>query len=144
MTKSSIVIAPSDTTNLKPTPVLTDWVLAGEPETRSKLLARSRDKTSYTMVWDCTAGRFNWHYPSDETLVVLDGEAFVGTKEGEERRIGPGDGVFFPAGASATWRVSRYIRKVAFLRQTLPPPLGFGVRAWHLLLRTLGRGKGGL
>jgi hypothetical protein len=97
------------------------------------------------MAWDCTAGRFQWHYNVDETLVVLAGEAFISSDGGEETRIGPGDVVYFPAGVSATWRVTDYIRKVAFLRQPVPPPFGFGVRAWHAFLRMAGiRKTGGL
>jgi uncharacterized cupin superfamily protein len=141
----SIVIATADTTSVKPTSVTPSWILTGKPENRAKRLAESRDRNSYTMAWDCTAGRFNWHYNLDETVVVLSGEAFISSDGLEETRIGPGDVVYFPAGCSATWRVTDYIRKVAFLRQPIPPPLGFGVRAWNALLRILGlRPEGGL
>jgi uncharacterized cupin superfamily protein len=119
-----------------------EQVLEGKPETRSRELARSNDKTFYCMVWDCTAGRFNWNYNKDESLVVLTGEAFISYDGGEERRIGPGDAVFFPAGTKARWRVPKYIRKVAFVRHTMPRPAGFGVRAWNVLLRKL-NGSGG-
>src|ERR1041384_2237617 len=101
---TSIVFAATDTAGLPAALITSDWVLDGRPETRSKQLARSRDGSSYAMVWDCTAGQFNWHYSKDETLVVLTGEAFISTEKGQERRIGPGDIVFFPAGTSATWR----------------------------------------
>jgi hypothetical protein len=131
----SIVMAAAATADLEPAPVSPDWILDGTPEMRSKELARSHDRTSYIMVWDCTAGRFNWHYNKDETLVVISGEAFITNEKGEERRIGPGDIVFFPAGTSAAWHVTSYIRKVAFLRHTMPRPLGLGVLAWNLLLR---------
>jgi uncharacterized cupin superfamily protein len=134
----AIVIAAAAAAALEPAPVSPDWVLNGTPETRSKELARSHDGTSYVMVWDCTAGRFNWHYNKDETLVVISGEAFITNEKGEERRLGPGDIVFFPAGTSSTWRVTKYIRKVAFLRHTMPRPLGFGVLAWNKLLRIVG------
>ena len=134
----SIVIAAAATADLAPAPVSPDWVLNGTPETRSKELARSHDRTSYVMVWDCTAGRFNWHYSKDETLVVISGEAFITNEKGEERRLGPGDRVFFPAGSSCTWRVTNYIKKVAFLRHTMPRPLGFGVVAWNKLLQIVG------
>jgi len=134
----AIVIAAAGTADLEPAPVSPEWVLNGTPETRSKELARSHDGTSYVMVWDCTAGRFNWHYNKDETLVVISGEAFITNEKGEERRLGPGDIVFFPAGTSCTWRVTKYIRKVAFLRHTMPRPLGFGVLAWNKLLRIVG------
>jgi uncharacterized cupin superfamily protein len=133
----SIVIDVASTTDLQTTPISADWVLEGTPETRSKELARSHDLTSHVMVWDCTAGRFKWHYNKDETLVVLSGEAFI-TNGSEERRIGPGDVVFFPAGSSSTWRVPKYIKKVAFLRHTMPRPLGFGVLAWNKFIRLVG------
>ena len=133
----SIVIDCASTTDLPATPISADWVLEGRPETRSHELARSDDRTSFAMVWDCTAGRFKWHYNKDETLVVVSGEAFI-TTNGGERRIGPGDMVFFPAGCSATWHVPKYIKKVAFLRHTMPRPLGFGVLAWNKLLRIIG------
>ena len=51
---------------------------------------------------------------------------------------GPGDVVFFPAGTSCTWSVPTYIKKVAFLRHTMPRPLGLGVLAWNRLLRIVG------
>lgn len=141
----SIVIAAADTTNVRATSVTPSWILAGKPETRAQQLSRSKDRNSYTMVWDCTAGNFNWYYSLDETLVVLEGEAFIKSDGLEERRIGAGDVVFFPAGCSATWRVTNYIRKVAFLRHPIPPPIGFGVRAWNALVRVvLGRQQGGL
>jgi len=132
-----IVIDVASTADLQRTPISGDWVLEGTPLTRSRELARSRDLTSFVMVWDCTAGRFNWHYNKDETLVVLSGEAFI-TIENVERRIGAGDVVFFPAGSSSTWRVPNYIKKVAFLRHTMPRPLGFGVLAWNRFLRMVG------
>jgi len=131
----SIVIAAAATPDLKAAPIARDWILDGSPETHNKQIAKSSDQTSVTMVWDCTAGRFTWHYSTDETLVVTSGEAFISDQNGGERRIAPGDIVFFPAGTSATWRVPTYIRKVAFLRQTMPRPVGYGVRAWNLLLR---------
>ena len=105
-----IVIAAATTADLEPAAVTPDWVLNGMPETRSKKLARSHDRTSHVMVWDCTAGHFNWYYDKDETLVVISGEAFITNEKGEERQLGPGDVVFFPAGTSSTWRVPCYIK----------------------------------
>ena len=97
------------------------------------------------MVWDCTAGRFNWHYNKDETVVVMSGEAFISHENATERRIGPGDVVFFQAGTSAEWRVAKYISKVAVLRHTMPRPFGYCVLAWNLFLRKVGlRSSSGL
>jgi len=131
----SIVIAPTADADLQATSAVPNGILNGRPHTRSKELARSHDRTSHVVVWDCTAGRFIWHYSRDEAFVVLDGEAFITDEKGEERRIGTGDVVFFPAGTSSRWYVPEYIRKVAFLRHSMPRPLGFGVLAWNLLLR---------
>src|SRR3989442_6409219 len=117
-----VLIAAAASADLDAAPISRDWVLDGKPETRSKELARSHDRTSYVTVWDCTAGRFDWHYNKDETLVVISGEAFISDENGVERRIGPGDVVFFQAGTSAAWRVPNHIKKNALLRHT-PPPL---------------------
>jgi uncharacterized cupin superfamily protein len=131
----SIVIAAAAAAALEPAPISPGWILDGTPKAENKILAKSPDGTSSTVVWECTAGRFNWHYSEDETVVVISGEVFVTTETGEERRLGEGDIGFFPAGSSAVWRVPDRIKKVAFLRKDLPPPLGFGVRAWHKLLQ---------
>jgi len=127
----SIVIAAAAAAELAPSPISPDWILNGEPEARKKELAKSRDQTSYVMAWDCTPGRFNWHYTQDETVVVISGEVFITIDEGVERRLGAGDAAFFPAGSSATWRVTQHVRKVAVLREALPHPLALFIRAWR-------------
>lgn len=133
-----IVIAASTDAELEPAPISPSWILAGTPQARSKILAKSRDGTSYVMAWECTAGRFKWHYSEDETVVVTSGEVIITTETGAEMRLGPGDMGFFPAGSSCTWHVTDRIKKVAVLRKDLPLPLGIGVRAWHKLLRNVG------
>jgi len=105
---------------------------------RSKKFARSNDFTAYLMVWDCSPGKFNWHYSKDEWLVVVSGEVFISNGNGAERRLGPGDWGFFPAGTSALWRVTSHLRKVAIVRETLPRPLGLALRLWRGGLRKLG------
>ena len=135
-----IVLATAADAQLEPEPIPADWILAGTPVARAKKLAKSRDFTSYIMVWDCTPGRFNWHYNKDETLVVVSGEVFISDGKSEERRLGPGDFAYFPGGTSATWRVTSHLRKVAVVRETLPLPLGFAIRACKGLLRRAGIG----
>ena len=56
----------ADLSDLALSPILS--ALAGTPAARSKILATSRDHTSCVMVWECTAGRFNWNYCVDETV----------------------------------------------------------------------------
>jgi uncharacterized cupin superfamily protein len=133
----------ADLSDLEPAPIRP--ALAGTPAARSKILARSRDRTSCIMVWECTAGRFNWDYCVDETVVIISGEVFISTEEGEERRLGQGDMGFFPAGSSCVWHVKDHIKKIAFLRHDLPPLLGLGVKCWHKLLDIVGlRGQSSL
>jgi uncharacterized protein len=138
----SIVIEAAESADLEPAPISPDWILAGSPKARSKVLAKSHDRTSVIMVWECTAGRFNWHYSEDEVVVVISGEVFITTENGEIRRLRQGDMGFFPAGSSCTWLINDSIKKIAVLRKDLPPLLGVGVRGWHKLLRVVGlRGR---
>jgi uncharacterized protein len=136
----SIVFSPlsATTTDLKPSPICADCVLAGKPEAKSKLLAKSRDGTSYVVAWECNSGRFKWHYIEDETLTIVAGEAFISTEPGEECRLGPGVTAFFPAGSSCEWRVPDRVRKVAVMRKSLGYPFGLGVRAWFKILAIVG------
>jgi len=134
----AIVIASAASADLGPAPITPDWIIEGAPEARNRLLARSDDRTSSVLVWECTPGRFNWSYAEDEAVSIISGEVFITTADGLERRLGPGDMAYFTAGSSCTWRVTERVRKVAFLRKDMPLLLGFAVRAWHKLLRIIG------
>jgi uncharacterized cupin superfamily protein len=135
-----IVIATPTAFELGPeaTPILPNWVLSGTPSSRVKNVVRSRDWTSHVVVWECTRGKFKWHYHQDEVLVIVSGEVFITTEEGQECRLGPGDMAFFPAGSSGTWRVPERVRKVAVIRETIWWPLGLGLKIWKKLLRLAG------
>jgi len=133
-----IVLETAAALHLDPEPIPKDWILSGSTDATSKKLAKSADFTSYIMVWDCTPGRFVWHYNKDETLVVVSGEVFITNEHGQERRLGPGDFAFFPGGSSATWRVTNRLRKVAVVRETLPRALGFFIRGFKGALRRAG------
>ena len=136
--RPSIVMATAATVELEPEPIPPDWILSGSPVARCKNLVRSRDWTSTVVVWDCTAGRFHWHYSQDESMLVISGEAFLLLENGEERRYGPGDVGFFPAGTTCTWRVADYIRKVAVVRESIWWPLGPCLKVSKKLLRVTG------
>jgi uncharacterized cupin superfamily protein len=101
-------------------------------------VVRSHDLTSDIVVWECTAGRFECQYHQDEALIVVAGEAFITDDKGEERRLGPGDLGFFPAGTSCIWRVPESVRKIAVLRETMWRPVGLGLKIWKRLLRIVG------
>jgi uncharacterized cupin superfamily protein len=134
----SVLIEQTASTDLEPAPIFPDWILKGTPQARSKVLVRTHDRTCFISVWECSAGIFNWQYGEDETVVIISGEAFIGVHEGKERRLGPGDLGFFPAGTSCIWRIDNHVKKVAVVRKDLPPMVGVGVRAWHKFLRRVG------
>lgn len=123
---------------LEPEPFPPGWVVSGSPQARCKKVVRSDDRTSHIVVWDCTPGSFKWHYGMDEAIVVISGEAFMVNDKGEERRFGPGDLGFFPAGTSCTWRITEHLLKVGVLKESMWRPLGLAVKAWHKVLRLVG------
>jgi len=123
---------------LEPGSIPAEWLLGGEPETRSKLLGKSRDQLAYIMLWECGAVSYKWHYTMDEAYIVLSGEGFMTDEKGVERRYGPGDVAFFPAGTNATWRHPDHFRKVAVLKDSVWRPVGFGVKVCMKLSKALG------
>ena len=100
---------------LEPGSIPSGWLLSGQPETRSKVLGKSRDRLGYVVLWECGAVSYKWHYSKDEAYIVLSGEGFMTDEKGVERRFGPGDVAFFPAGTNATWRHPDHFRKIAVL-----------------------------
>ena len=119
-------------------PIRPAWILEGNPVARNKLIAAASDGTSSTLMWDCTAGRFNWHYQIDETICVVEGSVIVRDHGGATRALVAGDTAFFPAGSSAEWTVDTYVRKIAFMRQPLPQTLVITKRMYRALKRLVG------
>ena len=123
---------------LNPSPIHPEWVIEGNPIARNKVLSSSVDGTASTLIWDCTAGRFNWFYDVDETIYVIEGGVVIRDAGGAARRLSAGDTIFFPAGARAEWHVEDYIRKIAFCRVPLPRPIVFARRGYRFLKRLVG------
>jgi uncharacterized protein len=128
-----IFAAPADV-DLNPAPIPADWIIEGNPQARSRRLAASADGTSTVMAWSCTAGRFKWHYTVDETIHLISGEVFVTDENGNVRRVGAGDMIFFPAGSVSTWYIPDHVRKLAVCRQSMPRLAGFALRAFNKLV----------
>ena len=140
MARLIALAASASAVDLQPSPITPDSIRAGTPEARSKVLAKSQDGTSYIMVWECTAGRFRWHYSEDETVVVIAGEVcLLRMRRAKNVDLDKATWGSFPAGSSCIWLVKSRVKKVAVLRKDLPFPVGLGVRAWHKLLRILGQ-----
>jgi len=139
MTVESIVRLGVGQVNLNPSPIYPSWILEGNPIARNKVLSSSADGTASTLIWDCTAGRFNWVYDVDETIYVIEGGVVIRDQAGGARRLSAGDTIFFPAGARAEWHVEDYIRKIAFCREPLPWPVVFAKRGFRFLRRLIGK-----
>lgn len=134
----SILITTPSTLDLLPEVIPPEWISGGTPVARKVKIATSHDWTSSIVVWDCTPGRFQWHYMQDESVFVVSGEAFMVGENGEERRFGAGDFGFFPAGTTCNWRVTEHFRKVAVLREPMWRPLGFVFKVAKKALRAMG------
>lgn len=118
---------------LRPAPITSSWIIEGTPVARNAQLFRNRDWSSWTMMWECTSGRFNWFYDIDETVHIVEGSVIITADGQPPRRLGPGDVAFFPAGSHAVWFVESYVRKIAFCRRTIPAPIDFLIRVYRKL-----------
>ena len=118
-----LVHSTAATTAMRAAPIDPSWIVEGDPQARVSSLSRSADGRAWTDLWDCTAGRFRWHYALDETIHVLEGEATVIDQTGRVWSLTPGDTVTFHHGTVAHWHVANYVRKVAFCHHPAPPPV---------------------
>ena len=123
---------------LEPGLIPSEWLLSGDPATRSKLLGKTRDRLSYAMLWECGAVSYKWYYTKDEAYIVLSGEGIMIDDKGVEHRYGPGDVAFFPAGTKATWRHPNHFRKVAVLKDPIWQPLAVALKGWNRILGVVG------
>ena len=131
------IVAAHSNIPLRPAPINPDWIIEGNPTASAATVSRSSDKLASTVVWECTEGKFNWHYDIDETILILEGSIMVESDEMKPTRYGPGDIVLFRKGAHARWHVERKVRKVAFCQRVQPRFFGFGLRAMGRLRRML-------
>jgi uncharacterized protein len=130
-----------ETTNLvvdlTPRPIDPSWIIEGNPEAKWNVLSKSADGLASTMVWECSEGKFNWFYDFDETILILEGSIVVESDTMAPTRYGPGDVIFFRDGAHARWHVEGRVKKLAFCRKTQPVLVGFALRVFSKLKRTL-------
>lgn len=131
--KTALVITPESAV-LKPSPIRKDWIIEGEPKTEAAMIARTDDGSTKVFVWQTTKSRFTWTYGFDEVVHVIDGEVFLTDRSGKERRAGPGDVIFFPAGTKVTWRVPDHVKKIATMKNALPKPIA-SVMRWVRMAR---------
>ena len=112
-----------DRRDLEPSPIPAEDVLRGDPVARSLTVAELGDGMS-VWLWDCTPGRFRWHFRyGDEVVHIVDGAVTVTDQEGGVVRLGPGDVAAFSADTWAIWDVEQHVRKVAVTRGLPGDPL---------------------
>ncbi len=144
-----------DDDDLAPAPINPAWIVEGEPVARARSVSVDQDGSVRVWLWECSAGRFDWHYGStDETVHILQGEAELTTSDGSILAIRAGDVVHFPNDEIVRWHVPRYIKKVAFFSVHVAWPrrmaqrVPFARRIVHTLRRyrvaTLGIAAGAL
>ena len=131
------IVAAHSNIPLRPAPINPDWIIEGTPVACAATVSRSSDKLASTVVWECTEGKFNWHYDIDETVLILEGSIVVESDDMKPTRYGPGDIVLFRKGVHARWHVQEKVRKVAFCQQVQPRVFGLGLRIMGRLRRML-------
>ncbi len=107
-------------TALRSAPIRKEWVLEGNPQARLDSLSVGTNGWSSADHWDCTAGKFNWHFEWDETILFLEGEVHITDDRGNTYVGRPGVSMLFPAGTHAVCHVPVYVRKIAFNRRPIP------------------------
>ena len=107
--------------DLDPDPMDPSWILEGNPEARSRRLFLDPDRSISAILWDCTAGRFDWHYGGDEIIQIVDGEAELTFPSGTVTTVKPGDIVYFPGAQIVRFNVPKYVRKVSLYSDRTSP-----------------------
>jgi uncharacterized protein len=121
-------------------PIKKDWVVDGTPQASGCAIFETADQGADVHEWQCTRGRFVWHYDVDEIVYVIDGHARIkDLATGLSTHITAGTSVLFQRGSSAEWTVDDYIRKIAINHVPLSPKIAKLRSAWRRLKRLLGK-----
>jgi uncharacterized protein len=139
---SCLIVASKTNIPLRDAPIEPSWIVEGSPIASNTVISRSQDGSALTIVWECTEGRFNWHYDHDETAHLLEGCVTIESAGMAPTRFGAGDVLFFRQGAHALWHVEKKIRKLAFCRTPAPPLLAYALKASARMKRLMPRGTG--
>jgi len=120
-------------------PIDPTWIKDGCPTARVAHLVETEDTLAHVVVWDCTAGAFDWHFDLEETVQIIEGEVRILDKSGTITTLRAGEMCFFQAGSVSTWHVDRYVRKIAFCRHATLKPVGLAIRAANKFSRMISR-----
>jgi uncharacterized cupin superfamily protein len=112
---------PIDAPLLVAMPLPDDWVIAGEPLPRGRVLVTSPDGRQLAGTWECDAGTFRYRHRAAETIRIEAGDVVIQREGCEPRTMRPGDMAHFPADSESLWQVPHYVRKTFFLLKAVPP-----------------------
>jgi uncharacterized cupin superfamily protein len=129
------------TSDLLPSPINPSWIIEGNPQAKARQLCQSLDRLVWTVVWECSEGRFDWYYSYDETVFILEGSIVVEGDGLPPTRYGVGDVILFRKGAHARWHVEEHVKKLAVCHRVLPSSFSFLVRLFGVLKRSLAGGN---
>ena len=138
---TSLIETTHITVDLHPAPIEPSWIIDGDPQARARQLYKSLDRQVWTVVWECTEGRFNWHYSVDETILILEGSIVLESDFLPPTRYSAGDSILFRKGAHARWHVEGYVKKLAMCHRAVPAPIALIVRSLAVLTRALTSGN---
>src|ERR1700733_13912275 len=100
--------------NLTTRPIEPSWIIEGNPVAEWCVLSKSADGLAFTVVWECTEGKFNWYYDFDETILILEGSIVLENDTMKPTRYPPADVVRFRvAGIQQAQAYPAAVRKAA-------------------------------
>ena len=86
------------------------WIREGKPSFRATEFFKSSDGKTSSGIFECDAGKFEWHYQFDEAVYILEGSVNI-DYQGKQFTLKAGESAFFRAGTSAQWDVPQHIKK---------------------------------
>jgi uncharacterized cupin superfamily protein len=98
--------------DLGPFPIDPSWMVAGTPTTRARRLMLVDDSALSGTLWETTAAQFEWHYGSDELVMIVDGEVVITPPSGSTFTLRKGDVMFVSAGQVLSWNVPVFVKKL--------------------------------
>jgi uncharacterized protein len=117
-------------TAMMPVPIDPTWVRSGTPKVSMNVTAVSPDGRTVSGLWACEGPTtFEWHFGTDETVVVLEGGVEIDYL-GQRFTLRAGDSATFRAGTTAVWHVPERVKKMFTLQRASLP-----LRAWRRVAR---------
>lgn len=93
------------------TPVDSDKILDGAPETAFKLLHESEDGKLYAGIWECTPGAWKVSYGEDEFCTLVEGTVRLTDANGATLEYTAPASFMIPSGFAGTWEAVTKLRK---------------------------------